>query len=109
MNLPEAPVLLTGTVLSVAETKDFETKAPNGANVIVMNGEGATQVKLDLNQLRLLAPIAGDSIAWHVRFRLWSMDGGRFGLSCSFIVAADLGSLDAIHQIVAAVKEPAGK
>lgn len=109
MNLPEAPVLLTGSILSVAETRDYETKQPNGCRVIVMNGDGATQVTLDLNQSRTYAPIPGDVIAWHVRFRLWSMEGGRFGLSCSLIMPADLGSVDAIHAIVGAVKEPAGK
>lgn len=109
MNLPEAPVLITGRVLSVNLVKDYETKAPAGAQVVVMNGDGASQIKLDENQLRLVAPIVDDLVAWHVRARHWTMDGGRSGLSWSFIVVADLGSLDAIHNIVAAVKEPAGK
>lgn len=108
MRMSEAPVILQGDVFRVAPTSDYETKAPSGAKVAILAGDGATEVKLDLRQLQLLSPVPGDRIAWHVRFGHYQVDSNA-GLSCNFVAVADLGSVDALHTVVSGVAEPAGK
>lgn len=94
-NLPDAPVILTGTVFSLDLTKDFETKAHSGAKVSIIADGGVAVVKLSTSELAALAPILGDRVCWYVRYIPYAVDTNT-GVTTKFVKLVDAGDLDLV-------------
>jgi hypothetical protein len=98
----DAPLILSGQIIALDLTSDYETKAPTGAKVTILAGDGMTVVKLKLDALQAQKPIAGDAVVWYVRPVPYAMEGNS-GMSVGFVRNVDMGDLDALHSKLAAL------
>lgn len=103
----EPMVALVGSVLSVEQGRDYDTKQPDGtAKCLVVAGGGVTVVKLDREAVQLVGPVEGRDVQWFVRYSAWSMDGGNSGMSVAFVRQLVPQDVDAL---LGAVAEKVGK
>lgn len=102
MQMPESSAVLSGQVFRIKDTTDFETKAVNGARVAILSGDGATEVKLSLEQRNQLSPIPGDTVAWLVEPFLWEMNG-KTGVSFLYRGLVTEDYVNQLHDVVVLV------
>jgi hypothetical protein len=99
MQMQEAPVVLMGEVFAVRATRPDDQGQATGAKIAVLALDGATEVKLNPDQLRKVAPVKGDRIVWFVRPRAWAMEGSS-GVSFGYVAAVDFGDLDLLQSML---------
>lgn len=113
MQMPEIQMILTGRIFKVSPQTDFDDKtvaAGAKIGVVSVNGDGATEVKLNQAQFDQLRPVPGDSVAWGVEAFPWKMDNGKAGVSFLYRGQAGLEHVDELHTFISGlVAEPVGK
>jgi len=95
-NLTEAALPVIGQVLDIQPRKDYETKAPAGADVAIGTGNGFANVRLDEIQLNELKPVLYARVTWLGRARAWSSNGGSADVRYAFVGLVDEGYMDRI-------------
>lgn len=96
----DSRVILSGTVVDIEEDYDRENgqRTLRAHKIVVNSGDGMSVVKLRLDA-PVQRPNLGDTVIWWVRPRPWTMDGGRSGMSVSFlekVTSDELGALEAL-------------
>lgn len=98
--VPDAAVLAYGTIVSVDQSIDFDSKQPDGLRVLVGTGDGFASVKLKTDVANQLKPVSGQSVAWFLRYG--ATGGGDRGASSysTFVRAADANDLDRLAPLI---------
>ncbi len=98
--LADAAVLVTGTIVNVEQSFDFDTKKPDGVRVLVATGDGFASVKLKTETANEVKPTSGQPIAWYLRYG--ATGGGDRGASSysTFVRVADRNDLDRIAGFI---------
>lgn len=84
-NVKGAAVAVVGTILSVEQTLNFESKQPDGAKVMVGTRDGFAVVKLDSEQLNTLRPVIMQGFAGLVRYGAWAGRGNQGEETCRYV------------------------
>lgn len=105
----DANLVLSGIVVGVNETTDFNTKEPNGATVLVSAEGGFSNVKLDLSQLAQQRPSFGDFVAWMVALSPYKMENRDAAMSVRFVRVVTRADLEGLSTIVGQSETAASK
>jgi hypothetical protein len=86
--------------MDIEATKDFDSKAVNGARVVIATGDGFAQVKLDLDNVRDLNPQPYDNVAWLVRYGAYANKerGSDAATTCRYVGDVSPGFVDRLHS-----------
>jgi hypothetical protein len=116
--IPEAPVLLVGTIVSARQTNGYadnpqtgksESTGPDGGLRLTVRGElddlAVAIIKVTADQVRDLQPVPGQRVAWFIRYGAYTQDRGA-GVSCGLVRPANMEDANAILELVPV---PAGK
>lgn len=114
IELPDAPVIITGTLLTAEPIPVIEnnkrTGEVSGAKATIMvagDGEvGFARVKLSDDDLRHLDLKPNSPISWVIVNRPWTM-GDRSGMATGFLREVNGGDLDRLGSLLAQVKKAA--
>jgi len=107
--LKEAAVAVTGTVLDIEATTDFETKKPDGNyQIVVASGDGFARVKVmkedvDDAHFELMRPVS-----WMVRFGAWARNENAT-VTSRFVRQVTDNDLDKLNSGKAALAASGGK